>query len=588
MNKVWIHPEFNAAKEKVFEELRWNPKLSLIPDNSLRILINKGITDASEIQDLLIGGLEQLYDFKLMKGAREAMVILIEAIRNRDLIVCMADYDMDGIGASSVVTKGFRMLDANIQHHANNRFVEGYGLKPESIDVILERFPDTKIILTVDNGISAFEGVRYAKEKGLIVIVTDHHEVSEELPVADVIVNPKQKDCEYPFKELCGAGIAFKLVIALALELGYPMDEFYDLVDIAALSTVGDLVPLVSENRIIVREGLKRVREGKRSFFRKMKQIAEVDVPNEETFGFQYVPMINAHGRLAGEEIEGITKDDPRYMEIWYKGTTMPIVDTIISDDEVYQEAMINYLKNINAYRKEKTKEHDLLAAPLAKNQEHLPIIIIKHQDFHPGLVGLVSGHLKEEYYRPTIVLSEREGLIHGSARSINGFPIKEMFDKCSEFLDGYGGHAAAGGLNIKKGCYEGFVKRMNELAFEYLNEDLLTEKIKIDIDVTTNQIDFQLIEELDFLRPYGMGFPKPILALNDMNLISKDVIGKNQNTTKILSYSDNEKTIETVIFGLPHYSQERLDQRKISILGYPSINTYGGVKVQFMGSRIK
>lgn len=560
----WIFPEQTNFDHQVFATLRQTPELSLIPDRTLGFLVSRGYHDAEEIYNLFYQNLDHLYDFNLMKDATKALRLLKTAINNKDHIVVVADYDMDGMGAGALTVLGIRELGGVIDHHTNNRFIEGYGLKPETVDKVLERFPDTKVILTVDNGISAYEGVAYAKRKGLTVIVTDHHDANEVVPSADAVVNPKQHDCSYPFKELCGAGIAFKLVRTLAWELGAEMDFFDDLVDIAALSTVADVVPLVSENRIIVKEGLKRVKEGRRSFFRYMKEASQPTVINEETFGFTYGPMLNAHGRI--------------------DGNVGPIIEAIITKNQEWQQQMCNYLVEMNNYRKSLTEVQKNFVLELLKPQLNEPVFVVKHPSLHEGLVGLIAGYIKEEFYKPVFVLTEHDGVIKGSARSIPGFHLKNELDKCQEFLGSYGGHAPAAGLSIKEGCYDQFVQAIQQQAREVLTEELLTQKVNINIAISENELNFGLLEELDLLRPYGAGFEKPIVALRNLNVTNSTMLGQEKQHLKLRG----EKYDVLLFNKAQRYATDGCPYR-LNVLGYPAINSFrGNVTLQFLGSDYK
>lgn len=563
-NSIWYFPEQNEQDCITFTQLRSKPELSLIPDRALNFLISRGFTDSKTIYDMFYQNLDHLYDFNLMKDAPKALRLLKTAIKNKERIMVVADYDMDGMGAGAISVLGIRELGGIVDHHTNNRFVEGYGLKPATVDRVLERYPDTKVILTVDNGISAYEGVLYAKRKGLTVIVTDHHDANEVVPEADAVIDPKQHDCPYPFKELCGAGIAFKLVRTLAWELGAEMDFFDDLVDIASLSTVADVVPLVSENRIIVKEGLKRVKEGRRSFFRYMKEAAQPPVINEETFGFTYGPMLNAHGRI--------------------DGNVGPIIETIITQDEQWQQQMCQYLVEMNNYRKSLTETQKNFVLELLKPQMNEPIFIVKHPSLHEGLVGLIAGYIKEEFYKPVFVLTEHNGVIKGSARSIPGFHLKKELDKCEEFLAGYGGHAPAAGLTIKEGCYEQFVEAMQKQAREVLTPELLTQKVKINMALNEHELNFGLLEELDLLRPYGAGFEKPIIALKDVSVVQADFIGQEKQHLKLRG-----QKLDILLFNQAQRYANDGSPYHLHILGYPSINTFrGNVTLQFLGSEYK
>ena len=328
MNSKWIYPSFKI------DDLRKHPKLSDLSDVALHVLYNRGFRDADKIDAFLNGDIKDLHDPRLMKDAELATDILIDAIERNLFMVVYGDYDNDGVSATAVMAELLQKAGGRVGYYTNDRFKQGYGMMPSGVDELLAMYPETKVIVTVDNGIMAFEGVKYAKEKGLTVVVTDHHEPGAELPIADAVVDPKRKDCTYPFDGLCGAGVAFKLMLLMYYKMGKPLETVYDTLDIVASATVGDVVPLIDENRILVQKGLEMIKEEKRLAFKAMREVFQVKVINAHfTLGFQYVPAVNSIGRLDG--------NPRRAIDMFFE-----------SDYEVVKETAL-YLKETNEKRKE-------------------------------------------------------------------------------------------------------------------------------------------------------------------------------------------------------------------------------------------
>ena len=349
--------------------LKTHPALSGLSDITLQILVGRGYTTPEQIEKFLFGGIKDLHDPRKMKDAELAVSMIQKAIENGDFITVYGDYDCDGVTSTAITTMLLEKAGAKVGYFTNNRFLHGYNMCPQGIDDLLALYPDTKLIVTVDNGISGHEGVKYAKEKGIQVIVTDHHDPADTLPPADAVVNPKRQDCTYPFKHLCGAGVAFKLMLLLYWEMGLPLQDVYDTMDIAALGTVADIVPLEDENRIIVSLGLKMIQEERRDVFRILRQVTQVKQINaHHTIGFIYAPIINAIGRLDGDSRRAI--------------------DMFFETDETKIEDTVRYLVEINEIRKQMTEEQTEKADQLL-NQKGLQYVnVIYHPNFHEGIVG--------------------------------------------------------------------------------------------------------------------------------------------------------------------------------------------------------
>ena len=565
-------------KEDEISKLLGDSRLSNLNRTTIEILYNRGFKSVEDIEHHLYSTIDDVPPTLLLKDADIFVDRIKEAIKNNEKVVVKSDYDSDGVNGCIVAMKGFKRLGLNVSYFTNNRFVEGYGLKPVSIDRILELYPDVSLIVTVDNGITSNEAVEYANSKGIDVMITDHHEPGEKLPNALAVVNPKRKDCTYPFKGLCGTSVIFKLIMQLYFEFDI-LDESEELLEFVAMGVVGDLVPITNENRIFVKEGLKRIKSEENTTFKKLREALSLSVIDEETLGFTYCPMLNAPGRIDGDASCGI--------------------DLFLTDDEKEQDILIKKLIEVNEYRKElTTKQENFGIEKVEELDEIPPVIVVVNDNFHEGVVGLVAGRLKEKYYRPTIVFAKNEKLdengnkiveYKGSARSIEGFHIKKAFDKVSKYIIGYGGHDMAGGLSVKVDELENFTKAINELAKNTLTEEDYIKKIYIDTALDANEISIDLIESLNILKPFGMGFIKPRFGLKNFfvdwelsckNKYNKPYVGEDGKTLRLL----NDNNLTVMMFKYSQRYKDLGEPYKLKAIGNPSLNVFNGyTSVQFM-----
>lgn len=556
MQVKWVY------SKKRIDDLKKDSRLTGISDTVLQILLNRGYDTPEKIESFLFSTMEHLHDTRLMKDAEKAVQILKESIEAGELIVNYSDYDSDGVESAVVMTSLLRKAGGRVEYYTNNRFTQGYGMMPSGVDEILEKYPDVKLIITTDNGIMAHEGVDYAISKGLKVIVTDHHEPGATLPNAHAVVDPKRTDCDYPFKGLCGAGVAFKLMLLLYWEMDLPLETVYDMVDIVALATVGDIVPLVDENRIIVQEGLKRINnpETVRNVFRIFQEITGVKHVNaHHTMGFIYVPMINAIGRLDG---------DPRRA-----------IDMFFENDEEKIRETILYLQEVNNKRKQMTEDMCRRAEEMIAKKGLKKVIVVNDDFFHEGIIGLIAGRLKEKYNRPVFVFTkDHNGNLKGSARSIDGFHLKKSFDELSEFLIGGGGHAKAGGLTIRPEVLEDFERATIELADKWLTDEDFIKKYYVDAVLDAKTIDLQVVDDLKELEPFGEAFPVPTLVLNNFKAEKVFYMGDDKQHCKLIS-----PTISVIMWNQAQRYRQLGEPLSIRAIGYPELNVYkGNVSLQF------
>ena len=557
----WIMGKANQ-EENIYEFSKFAKDISTlgIDESIARVLYNRDINTYDKVNKHLFMTLSDAYDPNLFKDSEKFIEGLKRVIDEKHKVVIMGDYDVDGVTGTSIAMLALRNLGIDVDFYMNNRFEEGYGFKPESLEAILRLYPDVKTIITVDNGIVSFEAVELAVNKGIQVIVTDHHETKADgtLPCAFAVVNHKRKDCDYPFKHLSGAGVIFKMLTLLYFELEQDMQYMYDMLDILAVSTVADIVSLTDENRVYVKEGLRLLREDHRLFFSILNEIMDIKTIDEETIGFKYSPAINAIGRLDGCPAE--------------------IVRAIISDDEEFVREVCTKMVSRNEDRKEYTSKQVEQAEVMLLEETDRDAFVLHNEEFKEGIVGLIAGKICERYHTPVIALTTHHGLIKGSARSTSLIDIKDGLDYCADLLEGYGGHAQAAGLSLKPENLIAFKKRLNEYVRKEMEGKEETKTVLIDASLEPSQINGDTVDLINKLRPYGQDFPKPIFGYR----------------TKVMEFDRNIKGNVLKIVGFNNIAVLGFDNKKqymdlgepngIAVLGCPSINVFGHrVSYQFM-----
>lgn len=519
------------------------------------ILSSRGITDRKKF---LYGKLSDLYDASHFKDGDKAVEILREAIEKGHKIVIVPDYDTDGICGGAVALLMLRELGAKVDYYTNNRFTQGYGLGISSLDDIMKMHPDVKLIYTVDNGISAHEAAEYAKNTlGLQLVITDHHEAGETLPMADAIVDPKRRDATYPFDGICGAVVSWKVLREL-----YPnKKDANKYLDILSISTVGDVVPLLDENRIIVKEGLKLLKDDTRLSLRILREMTNTtDISSHFTLGFIYSPIFNAAGRLTGE--------------------VRDVIDVIVSEDEEFIREKLTKLINLNEERKALTTTQVEKAEDLLEKKGVNEVIVLYDPDFNEGIIGLIAGRLKEKYNRPTVVFTDSEnGSLKASARSIEEFDMKKNLDKIADIILGYGGHAMAAGLSIEPDKLSEFEDKMIAIAKDILKPEDFIKKYRYVHTVKEDEIGMDMIDELTLLEPYGAGFPKPLIKLDSFNVRRCFVMGKEKIHIKLAG-----EKVSLIGWRMAEDYETKGSPLRITALGYPELNIYNNnVNIQFV-----
>ncbi len=535
-----------------------------------RLMRNRDVIGDEAIDFYLNGTVEDLYDGLLMKDMDRAVDILKEKIEEGKKIRVIGDYDIDGVNATYILQQGLAGLGADVDTDIPDRIKDGYGLNQMLIDRALEDDVDT--IITCDNGIAAMNEIAYGKENGMTIVVTDHHEVPylEEngekkylLPPADAVVDPHRADCEYPFKGLCGAAVAYKLVEVLYRVSGKPEQEVEHLqerlMENVAIATIGDVMDLVGENRVFVKKGLELLKTTKNEGLHALMQCTGVDTANLNTYhiGFVIGPCINAGGRLDTAK---------RALELLNASNRREAV-TLAAD-----------LKELNDSRKEMTEEgvEEAVRQIESSSWKDDQVLVVYLPECHESIAGIIAGRIKERYYRPTFVLTKGEAGVKGSGRSIEAYDMFAEMSRCRELFTKFGGHKLAAGLSLEEENVEVFRKRINELAD--LTEEDLQMKVSIDMRLPFPYINEELIHELKILEPFGKGNGKPLFAESKLRVIQPRIFGKNRNVLKCRLEDQQGNQMEAVYFGEVEDCLRQMEKKQImSFTYYPSINEYMG-----------
>lgn len=552
-----------AAKKADFETI--GKKFHIDPVIA-RVLRNRDVCEEKQIESYLNAGTDKMYHPSLLKDMNKAAEKLLEAIAQRKKIRVIGDYDADGICATYILTEGLRILSADVDYRIPNRIKDGYGLNISMIDEA--KADGTDIIVTCDNGIAAMEAIDYANSLGMTVIITDHHEVpfvtdSEnnkcyQLPKAYAIVNPKQEECMYPFSGICGATVAYKLIQALFIKKEMKVPDSF--LQMAAFATVCDMMELKDENRIIVKCGLNSMKTTENIGLKALLEVCEIPIDKISTYhiGFVCGPCFNATGRLdiADRAIELLLADE--------------FGDAVLIAKE---------LKELNEQRKSMTLQGVQMAEEYIKEHqlEERDVFVIYLPDCHESIAGIIAGRIKEKYYKPTIVLTDGEECVKGSARSIEAYNIYEKLTDCKEYLLKFGGHKKAAGLSLLKENIEVLGQKLNEESG--LKPEDFEEKIVIDVPMPISYITTELVEQLSLLEPFGMGNEKPVFAQKGIRILSENRVGKEKTIGKYV-VSDGDGNKEMLYFGdLDAFSEFYKSHDTVTIAYYPTLNYFRNEK---------
>lgn len=475
------------------------------------VLVNRGISDGEQAEKFLHPSLSHLHDPFLLKDMDKAADRIIAAINGREHITIYGDYDVDGVSSTSLLYRFFNEIGADAAYYIPDRLEEGYGLSSEAMDKIRET--GAQLIVTVDCGITAVDEVAHACELGMQVVVTDHHECKEVLPDACAVVNPCRCDCNYPFKELAGAGVVLKLVQALCIRLSRK-DLSYKYLDLAALATIADVVPLVGENRIIAKFGLEAIEKTKNPGIAALLDVTGLKGKPVSAYnvGFGIAPRINAAGRVGDAEraVRMLTTND--YDE------AAAIACELDNENKYRQDVEAGILKQVI-----QMVETDV-------DLDNEKVIVAAGEGWHHGIIGIVASKITERYYRPSILISIDNGTGKGSGRSIEGFNLYKALVSCEGFLDKYGGHELAAGITLKAENLPLFRRAINEYANKVIKEEDLIPKINVDALIKPEDLCLENAEELEMLAPFGAGNPGPVLAQYDLKIDSSRTVGEGKH----------------------------------------------------------
>lgn len=555
----WMVYNKKADFQKIGSEFGIDPVIA-------RLIRNRDIQDMKEIRSYLYGTLAEIPSPWKMKDMERAVQILQKKITQKKKIRIIGDYDIDGVTATCILLKGLKRLNANVDTYIPDRVKDGYGMHEQLIDKALEDGIDT--ILTCDNGIAAAAEIEYAKKEGLTVIVTDHHDIpfrdTEDgriwiIPKADAVVNPKQNDCLYSNKNICGAVVAWKLIWTLYERLGIDSDEIWDFLELAAIATVGDVMDLQGENRIIVKEGLKKLSSTSFEGLKALICVNNLEGAEITAYhvGFVIGPCINASGRLdtAARSLELLLADN---ME-----------DAMKLADDLY---------DLNQSRKAMTEQgkEQAIQSIEENNLGKDRVLVVYLPDCHESLAGIIAGRIREAYNKPVFVLTKGSDGVKGSGRSIEAYSMYEELVKCSDLLMQFGGHPMAAGLSMEEKNVELFRRRLNDNCT--LTEQDLIPKIMIDVPMPISYLSKKLTEQLKVLEPFGKGNSKPLFAQKNLRAVGIRVFGRNRNVAKMLLIDENGIKMDAVYFG---EAQEFVDfvqaHDTISVTYYPEINVFQG-----------
>lgn len=573
----WVLLRKGAEFERIARKFNISPRLACL-------IRNRDVAGDEAIEGYLNGKLSGLSDGKLMKDMEKAVAILRQKIKEHKKIRVIGDYDIDGVNAVYILLEGLKALGADADSDIPDRIKDGYGLNAALVERAFRDGADT--IITCDNGIAAKDEIAYGKSLGMTVIVTDHHEVPFEetkdgkryiLPPADAVVDPKQADCMYPFKDLCGAAVAYKLIEKLYEAFGRSAADISYLIENAAIATVGDVMDLTGENRVIVKEGLSRLGNTHNPGLKALIECTGIEKGNIKAYhiGFVLGPCLNAGGRL----------DTAKRALALLQAETKREADILAGD-----------LKALNDSRKEMTARAVEQAVRLVEGQagEKDRVLLVYLPECHESLAGIVAGRLRERYMRPAFVLTDAECGVKGSGRSVEAYHMYEGLSCCKELLDKYGGHKLAAGLSLKKENIEPLRRMLNENCT--LTEEDMAERVAIDMELPFSCVTEELVIELQLLEPFGKGNAKPVFAARNVSLLEGRILGKNHNVLKLRVRDCARTTVDAMFFGdievFSGYLEEkygagawqrllsgRPGNMELSVTYYPGINEYQGRK---------
>ena len=555
----WMIYSKKADFQKIAEEFGIDPVIA-------RLIRNRDVQDMEAIRSYLHGTLKELPSPWKMKDIDKAVEILKKKITQKKRIRIIGDYDIDGVTATCILLKGLSRLGADVDTYIPDRVKDGYGMHEQLIDKALEDRVDT--ILTCDNGIAAAEEIAYARKEGITVIITDHHDVPFRdtengrmwiVPEADAVINPKQTDCPYLNKNICGAVVAWKLIWALYEASGIEKNEIWDFLEFAAIATVGDVMDLQGENRIIVKEGLKKLSNTSYEGLKALIRVNNLEGAEITAYhvGFVLGPCINASGRL---------------------DTAARALKLLCADNLDMAMKLADDLYDLNQSRKAMTEQGKEQAIQTIENSRMNEdrVLVVYLPECHESLAGIIAGRIREAYNKPVFVLTKSSEGVKGSGRSIEAYSMYEELVKCRDLLTQFGGHPMAAGLSMEEKNVEAFRRRLNENCT--LTEQELIPKIMIDVPMPISYLTKQLTEQLKILEPFGKGNTKPLFAQKNLRAVGIRILGRNRNVAKMLLMDEHGNKMDAVYFGeASEFVTFVQTHETISVTYYPEINVYQG-----------
>lgn len=532
---------------------------------AVRIMRNRGLLDESEMRKYLYGTLDDLYDPRQMKGMETAAGIIEKKLIEGKKIRIIGDYDIDGVCSTYILLKGFHRAAGNgqIDYEIPDRIRDGYGINESIIRQAAEDGIDT--LVTCDNGIAALKEISIAKQLGMTVVVTDHHEVPVDaygqiLPPADAVVDPKQDGETYPYHEICGAVVAWKLINVIYEDLGIPEHEWMELLEFAAIATVGDVMKLQDENRLIVKYGLKKIGSTKNTGLRMLVEKNNLDINNLSAYhiGFVIGPCLNAGGRLKSAKIA---------------------LRMLLEQDPDRVSGLADELKELNDVRKDMTARGETEAIEQVERfYMSDKVLVVFLPECHESLAGIIAGRLREHFHKPSFVLTRGEQSAKGSGRSIEAYHMYQGLCEVSDLLVKFGGHPMAAGLSIEESDIDEFRRRLNENA--KLTEDDFVPQIWIDVPMPFEYVNEKIVDEVKGLEPFGQGNEKPLFAQKSLTIRNVRVLGKNRNVVKMNLVTNTGHPFAGLLFADgDRFLEEQTGQNTIDMIYYPDVNEYNGTR---------
>lgn len=532
---------------------------------AVRIMRNRGLLDEREMRKYLYGTLDDLYDPRQMKGMETAAGIIEKKLIEGKKIRIIGDYDIDGVCSTYILLKGFHRAAGNgqIDYEIPDRIRDGYGINESIIRQAAEDGIDT--LVTCDNGIAALKEISIAKQLGMTVVVTDHHEVPVDaygqiLPPADAVVDPKQDGETYPYHEICGAVVAWKLINVIYEDLGIPEHEWMELLEFAAIATVGDVMKLQDENRLIVKYGLKKIGSTKNTGLRMLVEKNNLDINNLSAYhiGFVIGPCLNAGGRLKSAKVA---------------------LRMLLEQDPDRVSGLADELKELNDVRKDMTAKGETEAIEQVERfYMSDKVLVVFLPECHESLAGIIAGRLREHFHKPSFVLTRGEQSAKGSGRSIEAYHMYQGLCEVSDLLVKFGGHPMAAGLSIEESDIDEFRRRLNENA--KLTEDDFVPQIWIDVPMPFEYVNEKIVDELKGLEPFGQGNEKPLFAQKSLTIRNVRVLGKNRNVVKMNLVTNTGHPFGGLLFADgDRFLEEQTGQNTIDMIYYPDVNEYNGTR---------